>query len=104
MTWKDMIKKNFKSPKKLGKLFSSAKELHRFLEYRLDRIENNIKFYNENEEEYDSVSNAKEYRKSLEKEYNELMRFIPNYVNMLGELEDLKKIIEETVKAENRVD
>ena len=104
MTWKNTIKKDFKSSKEIGELISSAKELHRFLEYRLDRVESGINFYNENEEEYNSVPNAKEYRKSLEKEYNELMRFIPNYVDMLGELVDLEKIIEETVNAENRVD
>ena len=104
MAWEDILK-DFKGSKIDFKTMQKNNENYaEFLEYRIDRVKSNMDNYDENKEEYDLEPNTKEFRKSLEREYNFLKNFMPKYYRILVDLEDVDEIIQETVKAENRVD
>ena len=106
MNWEDILK-DFKSSKGVSKLSNaidrttSNNELKEFLNYRLNRIKKSIDIIEGKEDKSPSM---KEYEKRLKNEYEKIMRFMPNYIKMLKELLDLEQTIEETVRAENKLD
>ena len=76
MAWEDILK-DFKGSKIDFKTMQKNNESYaEFLEYRIDRVKSNMDNYDENKEEYDLEPNTKEFRKSLEREYNFLKNFI----------------------------
>jgi len=100
MSWGDILK-DFKSEKEIDELFSNAKELRRFLDYRLKRVRKKIGFW-------DKVKNLspkeQNFQNRLENEYKQIRRFMKNFAIMIQELESLEETIEETVRAENKLD
>ena len=108
MTWKDGIKKNFKSEKvqreeDIDKLFSNAKELYKFLDYRSKRTKKTFERLDRGSERNLSPE-ERDFKKKAKKENEEVVRLMFNFNKIMGELKDMKRTIEETVKAENRVD
>ena len=107
MSWGDILK-DFKSERDssfiftgIDELFSSAKELRKFLDYRLRRVRETIEFW-------DKAKNLspkeQSFQKRLEYEYKQIRGFMKKFIIMINELETLEEIIEETVKAENKLD
>jgi|TARA_B100000035_G_scaffold314190_1_gene329779 hypothetical protein len=100
MSWGDILK-DFKSEKEIDELFSSAKELRKFLDYRLRRVRETIEFW-------DKVKNPspkeQNFQKRLEYERKHIIGFMKNFIRVIDELETLEEIIEETVKRENKLD
>ena len=101
MSWGDILK-DFKSEnKEIDELFSNAKELRRFLDYRLGRVKRSMGFY---DKAVNLSPKEQNFQKRLEYEYKQIRGFMKKFIIMINELETLEEIIEETVKAENKLD
>jgi predicted nucleic acid-binding Zn-ribbon protein len=103
MTWKDGIKKDFKSERgeDIDNLFSSAKELYRFLDYRAKRTK---KTFERLDRKRNLSPEEQDFKKKAKKENEDINNLMFDFTILLRDFKDMKRTIEETVKAENRVD
>ena len=103
MTWKDGIKKNFKLEREedIDNLFSSAKELYKFLDYRAKRTK---KTFERLDRKRNLSPEEQDFKKKAKNENEEINRLMFQFTRLLGDFKAVKRSIEETVKAENRVD
>lgn len=105
MTWKDGIKKNFKSEGEeyIDKLLSRAKEMYKFLDYRAKRTKKTFERLDRGSERNLSPE-EKDFKKKAKKENEEVTRLMFKFNRFIEDFNDVKRSIEETVNAENRVD
>ena len=103
MTWKDGIKKNFKLEREedIDNLFSSAKELYKFLDYRAKRTK---KTFERLDRKRNLSPEEQDFKKKAKKENEDINNLMFDFTILLRDFKDMKRTIEETVKAENRVD